>query len=172
MYKSPEFWIEDAYRAKVKTPLEFVVSSMRASDADVKEMRVVVEALRQMGMPLYGCVPPTGYKEDAADWVSTSALVSRMNFALTLSAGRMNGVAPAWPDDATASVEQDEARLEQALVSGGVSDGTRNAVLEQFAQQSGNGDAPKVRTVAATALQKQEGTLAGLLLGSPEFQRR
>jgi uncharacterized protein (DUF1800 family) len=172
MYKSPEFWSEDSYRAKVKTPLEFVVSAARASDADVKEMRPMIEALRQMGMPLYGCVPPTGYKEDAADWVSTGALVSRMNFALTMSAGRLNGVAPAWPDGTATSVEQDEARLEEALVAGGVSDGTRNAVLEQFAQQNGNTDGPRMRTVAATARQRQEALLAGLLLGSPEFQRR
>ena len=172
MYKSPEFWNEEAYRAKVKTPLEFVVSAARASNADVQEMRPMIEALRQMGMPLYGCVPPTGYKEDAADWVSTGALVSRMNFALTLSAGRMNGVAPTWPENAAQTVEQDEASLEQSLVAGGVSDGTRNAVLEQFAQQNGNADGAKMRTVAATAQQKQDALLAGLLLGSPEFQRR
>ena len=42
----------------------------------------LVNALRQLGMPLYGCIPPVGYKWDEADWVSTGALVDRMNFAL------------------------------------------------------------------------------------------
>ncbi len=35
MFNSPEFWAPEVYRAKVKTPLEFVVSAVRASDADV-----------------------------------------------------------------------------------------------------------------------------------------
>jgi uncharacterized protein (DUF1800 family) len=169
MYQSPEFWSEDVYQAKVKTPLEFVVSAARASDADIREMRPVVEALRQMGMPLYGCVPPTGYKEDAADWVSTGALVNRMNFALALSAGRLPGITPQWnTDPGEQDISASEARLERALVAGGVSDATRSAVLDQFAQQSG----VKVKPAAATAQQKQEALLAGLLLGSPEFQRR
>jgi uncharacterized protein (DUF1800 family) len=169
MYQSPEFWSEDVYQAKVKTPLEFIVSAARASDADIREMRPVVEALRQMGMPLYGCVPPTGYKEDAADWVSTGALVNRMNFALALSAGRLPGITPQWnTDPGEQDISASEARLERALVAGGVSDATRSAVLDQFAQQSG----VKVKPAAATAQQKQEALLAGLLLGSPEFQRR
>ena len=37
MFKSPEFWSDDAYRAKVKTPLEFVVSAVRATGADVTD---------------------------------------------------------------------------------------------------------------------------------------
>ena len=32
--RSKEFWAPAVYRAKVKTPLEFVVSAVRASDAD------------------------------------------------------------------------------------------------------------------------------------------
>ena len=65
---------------QIKTPLEFVVSAARASNADVQNYQPLVNALRQMGMPLYGCVPPTGYKWDQANWVSTSALVDRINF--------------------------------------------------------------------------------------------
>lgn len=171
LYKSPEFWSEDAYRAKVKTPLEFVVSAARASNVKSDDVRPLIEALRQMGMPLYGCVPPTGYKEDAADWVSTGALVNRMNFALRLAAGRLPGIAPqrdAGPGDQ--DVAAVEARLESALVAGGVSTQTRQAVLDQFAQQSGAGGA-KPRTVS-TAARAQQDLLAGLLLGSPEFQRR
>ena len=37
MFQSPEFWAPDSYRAKVKTPLEFVVSAVRASGADVSD---------------------------------------------------------------------------------------------------------------------------------------
>ena len=45
-------------------------------------------ALQQLGMPLYQCQPPTGYKDTADAWVNTGALVSRMNFALALASGK------------------------------------------------------------------------------------
>ncbi len=41
-----------------------------------------MRALQQLGMPLYMCQPPTGYKDTADAWVNTGALVGRMNFAL------------------------------------------------------------------------------------------
>ena len=66
LFHSPEFWAAGDYRAKVKTPLEFVVSAARASNANIENYQPLVNALRQMGMPLYGCIPPVGYKWDAA----------------------------------------------------------------------------------------------------------
>lgn len=178
MFKAPEFWQEDVYRAKVKTPLEYVVSAARASGADVIKFQQLVTALRTMGMPLFGCVPPTGYKWDAADWVSTGALVNRMNFALSLAANRLNGVRVTWAEDATETVdpEESEARLEGLLVEGGVSLSTRTAVLQQFEQQSAGAvpvglERPR-RPSDVSTVERQDQVLAGLLLGSPEFQRR
>jgi uncharacterized protein (DUF1800 family) len=89
---SPEFLAPDAYRAKVKTPFEFVVSAVRAVGADVQEALPLVRQLQQLGMPLYQCQPPTGYKDTADAWVNTGALVSRMNFALTLAGNQLRGV--------------------------------------------------------------------------------
>src|SRR5258708_34144530 len=43
-----------------------------------------------MGEPLYQCQPPTGYGDRATDWISTGALVSRMNFAGSLAANGVN----------------------------------------------------------------------------------
>jgi uncharacterized protein (DUF1800 family) len=91
MFKSPEFWSPDAYRAKVKTPLEFVVSAVRASDADVEDARALVGTLNNMGMMPYGMMPPTGYSMKADVWVNSSALLARMNFALGLAAGKIKG---------------------------------------------------------------------------------
>jgi uncharacterized protein (DUF1800 family) len=82
---SPEFLSPDAYYAKVKTPFEFVVSSLRATATDVQDARPIVRELQQLGMPLYMCQPPTGYKDTADAWVNTGALVSRMNYALKLA---------------------------------------------------------------------------------------
>jgi uncharacterized protein (DUF1800 family) len=85
---SPEFFAADAYRAKVKTPLEFVASALRATGADVRIAQPLVRQLRDLGMPPYFCQPPTGYEESAATWVSSGALVGRMNFALELGRNR------------------------------------------------------------------------------------
>ncbi|MSO46112.1 MAG: DUF1800 domain-containing protein [Acidobacteria bacterium] len=89
---SPEFLSPDAYRAKVKTPFEFVVSAVRATGTDVQDATPLVRAMRQLGMPLYMCQPPTGYKDTADAWVNTGALVNRMNFALQLAGGSLQAV--------------------------------------------------------------------------------
>ena len=64
MFDSPEFWAPEVYRAKVKTPVEFVVSAVRASGADVKNALPLVQALDKLGMPLYGMQTPNGYSLD------------------------------------------------------------------------------------------------------------
>jgi uncharacterized protein (DUF1800 family) len=92
---SPEFLAPESYRAKVKTPFEFVVSAARAVGADVQEALPLVRQLQQLGMPLYQCQPPTGYKDTADAWVNAGALVSRMNFALTLAGNKLRGVSVA-----------------------------------------------------------------------------
>jgi uncharacterized protein (DUF1800 family) len=76
----------------VKTPLEFVASALRATGAEVRNALPLTRTLRDMGMPLYGCQPPTGYDDTAATWVSAGALVSRMNFAVDLSKNAVRGV--------------------------------------------------------------------------------
>ena len=210
LFHSPEFWSDKAYRGKVKTPIEYVVSAARASGASTDNLQPLANALRDMGMPLYGAVPPTGYKWEASDWVSTGALVNRMNFALSLAGNRLPGVnvtlaAQAEPkatriDDgatqrtatqdagsssATGIVpapEAEEQRLEALLIAGGLSERTRAAVLDQFQAQSAQGQTngatipaavrPMNAAKAAAAAEKQDQLLAGLLLGSPEFQRR
>jgi uncharacterized protein (DUF1800 family) len=87
---SPEFFAADADRAKIKTPLEFVVSAVRATGANVVNAQPLVQAMATLGMPIYGCQPPTGYSMTADAWVNTGALISRMNFAVQLlDGGRM-----------------------------------------------------------------------------------
>jgi len=82
---SPEFLAPASYRAKVKTPFEFVVSAVRATGAQFAGTRMLVKAVQDLGMPLYQCQPPTGYKDTADAWTNTGALVNRMNFALAIS---------------------------------------------------------------------------------------
>jgi uncharacterized protein (DUF1800 family) len=171
MLKSPEFWTPESYRAKVKTPLEFVVSAARATGADVTDARPLVQTLNQMGMPLYGMQPPTGYSMKAETWVNSAALLARMNFAFSLGGGHLNGtqIAPELllgqnePADQTIA----EATLENDLLAGDVSEQTRTVIQKQF-------NDPKVLAQASDDPQraKREAVLEGLILGSPEFQRR
>lgn len=198
LFHSPEFWDSNVYRVKVKTPIEFVVSAARAANADIENLQPLANAVREMGMPLYGCVTPNGYSWKADPWVSTNALVNRMNFALSLAANRLPGISIAWDPTETVSndtttveanpaapdPQTEEARLESVLLAGGVSDSTRAAVLQQFEQQKEQNinasvtmpvigaDRQKFRARAVSDSERQDQLLAGLLIGSPEFQRR
>lgn len=171
LFRSPEFWASQTYRAKVKTPLEFVISAVRASGADIQNAMPLVQALNGMGMPLYGAQPPTGYsmKEDA--WVNSAALLNRMNFALALGAGRLRGVNfepdRLLPGNAPADPSATLAVLESALLDGDVSRNTHDTILKQMNDPEVTG-----RRLDDAARPPNVGVLAGLLMGSPEFQRR
>jgi uncharacterized protein (DUF1800 family) len=82
MIYSPEFWSRAAYRAKIKTPFELVVSAARALGADVDTALPLVNWVTRIGEPLYQCLPPTGYSDKASAWVNAGALLNRLNFAL------------------------------------------------------------------------------------------
>ncbi|HEY6254042.1 MAG TPA: DUF1800 domain-containing protein [Candidatus Angelobacter sp.] len=171
MFKSPEFWSADAYRAKVKTPLEFVASAVRASGMQVTNALPLVQTLNRMGMQLYGMQPPTGYSMKAETWVNSSALLNRMNFALQLGSGRMPGITVdpqtvlhgATPQNATDALSV----LENSILAGDVSAQTHNVIQKQL-------DDPKItqRRLDDPEKSPNYGAIAGLIMGSPEFQRR
>jgi uncharacterized protein (DUF1800 family) len=175
MFESPEFWSPEAYRAKVKTPLEFVVSAVRASGAQVEDARALVGTLNNMGMMPYGMQPPTGYSMKADVWVNSSALLGRMNFALGLAAGKIRGIkidpaarpAAAGASEATPDAQQTLTTLENSLLSGDISKQTHDTISKQLEDpkisQRRRDDPRRPPNVAA---------ITGLILGSPEFQRR
>jgi uncharacterized protein (DUF1800 family) len=171
MFHSPEFWAADAYRAKMKTPFEFVASAARASGADIQNALPLVGTLNRMGMPLYAMQPPTGYSMKADAWVNSSALLNRMNFALALGSGKMPGTSldpqvlihgPA-PTNAQAAL----SILEQSILAGDVSAQTHAVMQKQLSD-------PQIaqRKLDDTDKKPNYGAIAGLIMGSPEFQRR
>jgi uncharacterized protein (DUF1800 family) len=189
MFRSPEFWSRDAYRAKLKTPLEFVVSSLRATDADVENATALAASLDRLGMPLYGVQQPNGYSLKADPWLGAEALLARMNFALALTANRLPGVSVA-AAQSTESAEQSEMQLEGTLLDGRVTAHTHEVVLQQMesaqatpvaAAVFAKGQAGRRSDLFASAAQRVapinqatlgSGLAAALLLGSPDFQRR
>jgi len=181
MFHSPEFWRADLYRAKLKTPLEFVVSAVRATGADVSDAAPLARQLNNLGMPLYGMQPPTGYPMKSDAWVNSSALLGRMNFSLALMAGRIKGVEADGDrllnpssTNATDAVAEDSkqalARLEASLLAGDISKQTHDAIVKEIENPTGSAQAPARKNDKLPA--SSPGTIAGLLLGSPEFQRR
>ena len=172
MFHSPEFWAPDVYRAKVKTPLEFVASAVRATAADVTDATPLVHQLNNLGMPLYGMQPPTGYSMKADAWVNSSALLGRMNFALALAGGKIKGIQVdtarvLGADSPLTDSPQVLARLENSFLGGDVSRQTHDTITEEL-------DDPQVaqRKLDDPARSPNVGAIAGLILGSPEFQRR
>jgi uncharacterized protein (DUF1800 family) len=169
MFNSPEFWAPEAYRAKLKTPLEFVVSAVRASGAQVEDARPLLATLNNMGMMPYGMMPPTGYSMKADAWVNSSALLGRMNFALGLTAGKVRGVSvdAAQLAPGATGAQQALAALENSLLSGEISKHTHDTISQQL-------DDPKIsqRRLDDPMRPPNVAAIAGLILGSPEFQRR
>jgi uncharacterized protein (DUF1800 family) len=188
MFSSPEFWSDGVYRAKMKTPLEFVVSAVRATGGDVSDALPLARQLNTLGMPLYGMQPPTGYSMKSEAWVNSSALLGRMNFSLALMSGKIKGVQvdadrlvnnAATPASAPATTSPDSERalavLETSLLAGDVSKQTHDAITRELENQ-----APAQTSVKPSAARKNDkgptasniGTIASLILGSPEFQRK
>ena len=180
LFHSPEFWADSTYRAKMKTPLEFVASAVRATGADVDDAFPLAGQLANMGMPLYSAQPPTGYSMRADTWVSSSALLNRMNFALGMTSGKVRGVkidavqlagGPPPPADPTTAL----AALEAKLLAGDVSKQTHDSIIAQI-QAPAKNTAPngqgKKSPQGKPPGPLDTSTIAGLLLGSPEFQKR
>jgi len=169
LFESPEFWAPETYRAKVKTPFEFVMSAVRASGAQVDDARQLVGTLNNMGMPLYGMTPPTGYSMKAETWVNSSALLARMNFALAVASGKVRGVAidNAQLAAGATDAEQALAKLEGSLLGEDVSRQTHETIARQL-------EDPKIsqRRLDDPARAPNVGAIMGLILGSPEFQKR
>ncbi len=187
---SSEFFSQGAYRAKIKSPFEYCVSSIRSMGGTVlipnpeeRTDRLMLigdgaSSVRQngkyqrqgkksvalyiagMGQPLYSYQAPTGYTETSTEWVSAGALVSRLNYALDLTANSVSNVI-ATPTLLLKGVNEHDreaiiGRLFDELLGGDVSAGTRGTVLREAG--------------ADAFIDRQK--LAALILGSPEFQRR
>jgi uncharacterized protein (DUF1800 family) len=171
MIWSPEFWSREAYRAKIKTPFELVISTARATGSDVDTPLPLVQWIGRIGEPLYQCQPPTGYADKAEAWVNTGALLNRLNYSLALAGNKMRGartdVASLLGADSAADAKVALDRAVQVFLGGHVAPTTVETLQKQL-------DNPQVLQAALDDPRKQVdlGVVAGLVLGAPEFQRR
>jgi uncharacterized protein (DUF1800 family) len=171
MIYSPEFWSKEAYRAKVKTPFELVASTARALEADVAVGLPLAQWVGRMGEPLFLCQPPTGYSDKAETWVNTGALLNRLNFALAFAGDKMAGATVNLKGLLGAeALREPNAALGRSIdifLGGQVSPTTRQTLESRLSD-------PQILQARLDDPVKQvnEGLVAGLVLGAPEFQRR
>jgi len=150
MLDSKEFFSEGAFRAKVKTPLELIVSAVRATGAQVDFAIPLATQIAQLGEPLYRKIEPTGYSSANAEWVNSAALLARMNFALALAGNRVPG-----SKVDSARFENDPAAVARQVLFHEPTQQTLNSIEKALAQR-----------------EPTPALMAGLVLGSPDFQRR
>jgi len=185
---SPEFTSPVALRKKIKSPFEYAVSSVRALDGTLDPNALVprlqlprvangmvrppqgggyldintnslLGQIGTMGEPIFQYQAPTGFPEDSRKWVSSGALISRLNFSLALTQGRIGDVKLEDPaEDAGSTMDANTMidRVSNRILHGQISASTRSTLL----REAGSGSKVTPATIAA------------LLLGSPEFQRR
>jgi uncharacterized protein (DUF1800 family) len=157
MFTSKEFFSQGAYRAKVKTPFEMIVSAVRATGAKVDYAMPLANQISTWGEPLYRKLEPTGYSNVGSEWVNSSALLARMNFALQLGQNKVQGLQI---DPKKFSPKPDVAAKQVLFTnaSGQTLDAIGKTLNEQKKKNSKQAPNP--------------GLIAGLVIGSPDFQRR
>jgi uncharacterized protein (DUF1800 family) len=151
MFASTEFLSEGAWQAKIKSPFEMVVSAVRASGADATDTWTLVQKVSDLGQPLYNKVEPNGYPLVGDGWLGTADLLGRMNFATALVSGQIPGVKL----DASRWEKEDAPALARELL--------------------GRDASPQALEAISNGLKGKEPTpraLAGLIMSSPDFQRR
>jgi uncharacterized protein (DUF1800 family) len=150
MLNAPEFWDPANFRSKVKSPLEMVASAIRAVNGDIDFAGAMNGLMTQLGEPLYRKLEPTGYSNRSTDWMNSASLLARMNFANALSQGHVNGVKVD-----TAQFTGDPIQIEKRILLTNPSPDAEAAI--QAGLQQGTPSGPLV---------------AGLTMGSPDFQKR
>ena len=159
IFHGPDFWAAENVRAKVKTPLEFVVSAARAVAAEPDTSPRLAQVVARLGEPLYLHVAPDGYPEREAAWVNSGALLDRMNAAVALASGKLPGVTVVLDSIVSAGdADQLIGMVNEKILSGTMSENTKQVLRREVA---GIGDPVQARALAV-----------GLAIGGPEFQKQ
>lgn len=177
---SPEFFSADAYRAKVKTPFELVVSTMRAMNAPADATPRTAQLVARLGQPIFGHQAPNGWPETGDAWMNTGAILNRINFGLAVASSRVPGVRlPQWPATsqlASLPREQQVDGVIRELLGGSASNDTRQVLLTGtnpfLAARGSASDTLLAEAPGRRSAPNGFAQIVGLALGAPEFQRR
>jgi uncharacterized protein (DUF1800 family) len=199
---SPEFFSQQAFRSKVKSPFEVVVSAMRALHARPDSTPRTAQVIAYLGQPIFGHQAPNGWPETGESWMNTGAILNRINFGMAAAAGLLPGTdlraIPALDTIRRAPRQQQLDEDVATLLNGMVSPDTRAVLLSgenPLIAKTGKGAIPDVAAESAAAASEAQmdggrrgmnqrrvignlpplnglSQILGLALGSPEFQRR
>ncbi len=174
IFESREFYGEDAYRAKIKKPFEFVASAVRAlgGSTDAEGGSALARASAEIGEPLYLAQPPTGYADRADVWVNAGALLARMNFALALASGRYPHVTVELPALVAGTDPRSPAAVLDHLLATIVANQAGPETRAVLAAQLTDPQITRLSTDDRGPANTDVAKLAALVIGSPEFQRR
>ncbi len=162
LFASEHFYASDTMRSKIKSPTTLISSALRATGAEVVNVRGLSQTLTALGEPPYLAEAPIGYPERSADWVSGGAMLNRMDFGQAFAEGQLRGIRiAAWPRllGGLDSMSDPLASVARRLLPGAETDELVTAVREALAEE----EPASPRETATRAV--------GLILGSPEFQR-
>ncbi len=197
LFSDKEFFAPENFRAKIKTPFELAISSIRAIGANTTGGPQMLAMLNKMGEVPYGYQAPTGYPDMAEDWVNTGALLERMNFAIAVASNRIPGTSV----DLSSFRGSDKAQILDKAVStilnGEISSTTRSMLVKQLEQplpevkpgkdindMASDEQPMRAKGQNAGRSNRQQGRLlaptgdpdvfkaVSLVLGAPEFQRQ
>ncbi len=191
LFYSAEFRDPRAINAKFKTPYQYVVSAARASGYSIRNVQPLVGTLAQLGMPLYGCQTPDGYKNTEAAWLNPEGMTRRINFATALASGRLpvDREPPLMGPAATMrrAIEMTSMPAAQATAEAmpqAMPQAMPPSALQTVPQLEARGPALQASSLLDTlgpgignktrniALSGDAQLAAALVLGSPDFMRR
>jgi uncharacterized protein (DUF1800 family) len=125
--------------------------------------------IARMGQPMFQYQAPTGFPDRASTWINSGSLLARINFATALAANRIPGTQVVLDDgNAGKGIESETQFIQQLsvrLIGGTVSPQTSAAMLAEL-KQDPSADKPPENA------EREVAVATGLLLASPEFQRR
>jgi len=172
LFASREF--RDSIGAKYKTPYQFVISVARAAGVPVRNPRPLLGAMNRMGMRLYGCQTPDGYKNTGDAWLSPDAATLRISFATAYARGGLPIGTPL-----SAPPAPQPALLPAAAPGAAAPGPAAPAATEQ--PRGEPVDAAQLARLLGPMLSRQTsevvaeapaGLRGALILGSPDFMRR
>jgi uncharacterized protein (DUF1800 family) len=217
LVNSDEFWKPDALREKVKSPFEFAISAIRATNADLQQPFQIFNWCTKMGQKFYYYQAPTGFPDKASYWINTGSLLNRMNFGLAFATEKIPGLKINLaalnnnhePESADAALvtysnlllpernnDQNIKRLTQLIHDNNVQQKINDAAAKNQSADANvlaednmmvNDNAKAIQRTENAALNKNNkpininysmgnnsmvGQVAGVIIGSPEFQRR
>ncbi len=133
LVRSPEFFSRAAWRSKVKSPFEVVVSAVRALGGVADSTPLTATVVARLGQPIYGHQAPDGWPETGDEWMNTGAILNRINFGLAVAGNRVPGArVTAWgPYEELRSAERTRQvdAVVNALFGGTVSAETREILM-------------------------------------------